>query len=227
MNIKWSNLSSGGWGLGGGGRGFYRSRKRLLVCFERFPSWLCSQPRRLFKSSSTAIRRGIDSRNRVWNWVAKLHRLAGRCENPMSTWFVAPIAGFKLPTQRPYLDIFKAPGSPCHELTSSDNSTSMRICLGRKESECEGILPVSLHRWHCQQHHYLSSSSNSHRDTLWNVKLKKTYEVFYCSLYMVFDILKVLNQTPPPTLSGTWQGLNKEKKRSIPLSLQNLSMSWV
>ncbi len=29
--------------------------------------------------------------------------------------------------QRPYLDIFKAPGSPCHELTSSDNSTSMRI----------------------------------------------------------------------------------------------------
>ncbi len=29
--------------------------------------------------------------------------------------------------QRPYLDIFKAPGSPCYELTSSDNSTSMRI----------------------------------------------------------------------------------------------------
>ena len=29
--------------------------------------------------------------------------------------------------QRPYLDIFKAPGSPCHELTSSDNSTSMGI----------------------------------------------------------------------------------------------------
>jgi hypothetical protein len=28
---------------------------------------------------------------------------------------------------RPYLDIFKAPGSPCHELTASDNSTSMRI----------------------------------------------------------------------------------------------------
>ncbi len=29
--------------------------------------------------------------------------------------------------QRPYLDIFKAPGSPSHELTSSDNSASMRI----------------------------------------------------------------------------------------------------
>jgi hypothetical protein len=27
----------------------------------------------------------------------------------------------------PYLDIFKAPDSPCHELNSSDNSTSMRI----------------------------------------------------------------------------------------------------
>ncbi len=57
------------------------------------------------------------------------------------------------PYLRPYLDIFKAPGSPCHELTSSDNSTSMRIWLDRKESQCEGILPVSLHRWHCQQHH--------------------------------------------------------------------------
>ncbi len=29
------------------------------------------------------IGRGIDSRNRVWNWVAKLHRLAGRYDNPV------------------------------------------------------------------------------------------------------------------------------------------------
>jgi hypothetical protein len=43
--------------------------------------------------------RGIDSRNRVWNWVAKLHRLAGQYDNPMPTWFLAPIAGLKLPTQ--------------------------------------------------------------------------------------------------------------------------------
>ncbi len=43
--------------------------------------------------------RGIDSRNRIWNWVAKLHRLAGRYNNPMPTWFLAPIAGLKLPTQ--------------------------------------------------------------------------------------------------------------------------------
>ncbi len=34
--------------------------------------------------------RGIDSRNRVWNWVAKLHRLVGRYNNPMPTWFLAP-----------------------------------------------------------------------------------------------------------------------------------------
>ncbi len=40
----------------------------------------------------------IDSRNRVWNWVAKIHRLAGRYDNPMPTWFLAPIAGLKLPT---------------------------------------------------------------------------------------------------------------------------------
>ncbi len=35
--------------------------------------------------------RGIDSRNWVWNWVAKLRRLAGRYDNPMPTWFLAPI----------------------------------------------------------------------------------------------------------------------------------------
>ncbi len=48
---------------------------------------------------SPAMGRGIDSRNRVWNWVAKLHRLAGRYDNPMPTWFLAPMAGLKLPTQ--------------------------------------------------------------------------------------------------------------------------------
>ncbi len=48
---------------------------------------------------SPAMGRGIDSRNRVWNWVAKLQRLAGRYENPMHTWFLAPIAGLKLPAQ--------------------------------------------------------------------------------------------------------------------------------
>ncbi len=37
--------------------------------------------------------RGIDSRNRVWNWIGKLHRLVGRHDNPMPTWFLAHIAG--------------------------------------------------------------------------------------------------------------------------------------
>ena len=45
--------------------------------------------------------------------------------------------------QRPYLINFDATGSPCHELTSWDNSSSMSIWLGRKESHCEDILPVS------------------------------------------------------------------------------------
>ncbi len=48
---------------------------------------------------SPAMGRGIDSRNQVWNWIAKLHRLAGRYDNPMPTWFLAPIAGPKLPAQ--------------------------------------------------------------------------------------------------------------------------------
>jgi len=42
--------------------------------------------------------RGIDSRNRVWNWLAKLHRLAGQYDNPVSTWFLVPIARLKIST---------------------------------------------------------------------------------------------------------------------------------
>ncbi len=49
------------------------------------------------RNLSPAMRRGINSRNRVWNWVAKLHRLGGRYDNPMPIWFLAPIGGLKLP----------------------------------------------------------------------------------------------------------------------------------
>ncbi len=41
---------------------------------------------------SPAMGRGISSRNRVWNWVAKLH------DNHMPTWFPNPIAGLRLPS---------------------------------------------------------------------------------------------------------------------------------
>ena len=144
--------------------------------------------------------------------------------------------------QRPYLDIFKAPGSPCHELTSSDNSTSMRIWLGRKESQCEGLLPVSLHRWHCQQQNYLSSSSSTPSVThykMWNKRklmrcsiapwktekhsikiLKKSLNCnffYFPSIYIwSFIFLKSQTKPHPPTLAGTWQGLNKEKKGVYP-----------
>ncbi len=47
---------------------------------------------------SPTMGRGMDSRNRAWNWVAKLHRLAGLYYNPMPTGFLAPTAGPKLPT---------------------------------------------------------------------------------------------------------------------------------
>ncbi len=43
------------------------------------------------KNLSPAMGRGIDSRNRVWDWVAKLHRLASRYDNPMPTWFLDPL----------------------------------------------------------------------------------------------------------------------------------------
>ncbi len=60
---------------------------------------LCSVVNKVAESVtlSPAIGRGINTWNRVWNWVAKLHRLAGRYDNPMPTWFLAP--RLKLPTQ--------------------------------------------------------------------------------------------------------------------------------
>jgi len=54
---------------------------------------------------SPAMGRGIDSRKRVWNCVAKLRMLEGRYDNPMPTWFLAPISRLKLPTR-----IFKRHG---------------------------------------------------------------------------------------------------------------------
>jgi hypothetical protein len=56
---------------------------------QRVPYTVCS-----VGNLGLAIGRGIDSRNRV----PKLHRLVGRYDNPMPTWFLAPIAGLKLPT---------------------------------------------------------------------------------------------------------------------------------
>jgi hypothetical protein len=66
---------------------------------SRKEAWTISQWAMLrVENLSPAMGRGIDSRSRVWNWVAKLHTLAGRYDNPMPTWFLAPIAGLKLPT---------------------------------------------------------------------------------------------------------------------------------
>ncbi len=57
---------------------------------------------------------------------------------------IGEVQKLKDPTDpRPYLINFDATGSPCHELTTWDNSSSMSIWLGRKESHCEDILPVS------------------------------------------------------------------------------------
>ncbi len=75
------------------------------------PAWWGCHPGDLRSTSrvwmsSPAMGRGIDSRNRVWNWVAKLHRLAGRYDNPMPTWFLYPphtIAGLKRTVSRDFL----------------------------------------------------------------------------------------------------------------------------
>ncbi len=43
-----------------------------------------------FRNLSPAMEPGIGSRMRVWNLVDKLHKLAGRYDNPMPTRFLAP-----------------------------------------------------------------------------------------------------------------------------------------
>ncbi len=136
---------------------------------------------------------------------------------------------------RPYLDIFKAPGSPCHELTYSDNSTSMRIWLGRKESQWEGILPVSLHRWHCQQHHYLSSSSSTPSVThyeMWNKRKlmrcsiapwktekhsKKISKKSLNCTYFYFPSIYIVRDAPKPVAStpNFFLHLRKERRSYI------------
>jgi hypothetical protein len=66
--------------------------KQSMRAGNRAGIGLSYRPARV-ENLSPAMGRGIDSRNRVWNWGAKLHRLEGRYDNPMPTWFLAPIAG--------------------------------------------------------------------------------------------------------------------------------------
>ncbi len=53
-----------------------------MGAMNRLGTRLSYRPARV-ENLSPAMGRGIDSRNQVWNWVAKLHRLAGRYDNPM------------------------------------------------------------------------------------------------------------------------------------------------
>ncbi len=72
----------------------YFSSTPRCTLWSTKPFATCSWVRNL----STATGQGIDSRNWVWNWVAKLLRLAGRYDNHMPTRFLTPIAGLKLRT---------------------------------------------------------------------------------------------------------------------------------
>ncbi len=67
----------------------------------------------LCNSQSQKLGRGIDSRNRFWNWVADLHRLLGRYDGPR---FLAPlvlyIAVLKLPVPSANVVVPDMHGSP-------------------------------------------------------------------------------------------------------------------
>ncbi len=67
----------------------------LLIALYSYSLWARIQKENRAENLSPVMGRGIDSRNRVWNWVAKLHRLAGRYDNPMPTWFLDPTEGLK------------------------------------------------------------------------------------------------------------------------------------
>ncbi len=97
--------------------------------------------------------RGIDSRNRVWNWVAKLHRLAGRYDNPMPTWFIiAPIAGLKLPTTITPIHTPASNNYRTHNQPDNDNlgffalvsTTSHTTILFGPDPHQKGILAFSV-----------------------------------------------------------------------------------
>ncbi len=83
----------------------------------------------------------IDSRNRVWNWVAKLHRLAGRYDNHMPNWFLAPIAGLKLPGATlldfNYLCTYDLSG-PVHNVLDA--------CISITRANGRGLGPVKCHQ---------------------------------------------------------------------------------
>jgi hypothetical protein len=74
------------------GHGIQRGEPGLAACWKGDPGHGDFYE---VRNLGPEIGRGIDSRNRVWNWVAKLHRLARRYDN----WFLSPIAGFKFPSQ--------------------------------------------------------------------------------------------------------------------------------
>jgi hypothetical protein len=77
----------------------------------------------LTKALSRKLKSRYGERNRIWNWVAKLHRLAGRYQNPMPTCFLAPIAGLQLPTLGiPYLCLFNR-----HWLSNCSNHITLRM----------------------------------------------------------------------------------------------------
>jgi hypothetical protein len=64
------------------------------ICLEIFCHFSQNTIHNRDRNLSPNMGLGINSRNRVWNWVAKLHRLAGWYNNPMPTRFLA-IPGLK------------------------------------------------------------------------------------------------------------------------------------
>jgi len=97
---------------------------------------------------------------------------------------LTPVRGLWIRSLRPYPSIFKATVVPVMRCLGIIQLQGVFDLAERKASV--KIYCQFLHRWPCQQHHYLScSSTNSFCDTLWNVLLRKlcNLELFSCSLW--------------------------------------------
>ncbi len=135
----------------------WNSRRARYWSFRTISSDYYPSPCRV-RNLSLAMGRGIDSRNRVWIWVAKLHKLVARYDNPMSTWFLACIAGLLVPS------LFSSRPEPIVPLWPLYLYLDMTGVEGRGDQQ---LLPPF--QKFCVRHHWKPAQTkiNPSKDDLW------------------------------------------------------------
>ncbi len=130
---------------------------------------------------SPAMGQGIDSMNRVWNWVAKLHRLAGRYNNPPANLVPSPHSGTKVTDTECELHVWRSDFAFLYRNIDSLHRTA------RKSSPYEDFF------WAID----------------WNVKTWKIKrQIFKKKLFIAWMVeklcVKVLKETSGPPSPSRW-----------------------